>query len=61
MAEIEYQVDELLFRMNAISHQHVLPDKPYGYSEDSDGTHGMMEDGMSSTYSEVLTTVIVTS
>ncbi|XP_033639226.1 uncharacterized protein LOC117299811 [Asterias rubens] len=53
MAEIEYQVDELLFRMNAISNQHGLPEKPYGYFEDSDCTHGMMEDGMSSTCSEM--------
>ncbi|XP_038044344.1 polycystic kidney disease protein 1-like 1 isoform X2 [Patiria miniata] len=53
MAEIEYQVDELLFRMSAITHQHGLPEKTYGYFEDSDGTHNMMEDGMSSTCSEL--------
>ncbi|XP_022082101.1 polycystic kidney disease protein 1-like 1 [Acanthaster planci] len=53
MAEIEYQVDELLFRMNAITHQHGLPAKPYGYFEDSDGIHNMMEDGISSSCSEL--------
>ncbi|XP_033108148.1 polycystic kidney disease 1-related protein-like isoform X2 [Anneissia japonica] len=44
MAEIEYQVDELLFRMSALTHQHGLPDKHFGYYGDSDNG---MEDNLS--------------
>ncbi|XP_070567047.1 polycystin-1-related protein-like [Ptychodera flava] len=53
LAEFEYQVDELEFRINAISHQHGLPEKPFNYFDDSDGTFGIGDDGISSTGSEV--------
>ena len=55
MAEIEYQVDELLFRMNALSGTSGLPEKPHGYLTDSDTTHGDHggDDGISSGGSEV--------
>lgn len=54
MAEIEYQVDELLFRMNAITGTHGLPDKGPCYFTDSDCTYGVGDDGISSGGSEVL-------
>ena len=55
MAEIEYQVDELLFRMNAMSHEHSMPEKWNGYSDDSDGTNGLNEDAISYASSDVST------
>jgi hypothetical protein len=53
MAEIEYQVDELLFRMNALTGSHGLPEKPPCYLTDSDCTYGGGDDGISSAGSEV--------
>ncbi|XP_053373889.1 polycystic kidney disease 1 like 1-like isoform X2 [Mercenaria mercenaria] len=52
MAEIEYQVDELLFRMNALTGSHGLPEKPPCYLTDSDCTYGGGDDGISSAGSE---------
>ncbi|XP_052246841.1 polycystic kidney disease 1 like 1-like [Dreissena polymorpha] len=52
MAEIEYQVDELLFRMNALTGSHGLPEKPPCYLTDSDCTYGAGDDGISSGGSE---------
>ncbi|XP_052802584.1 uncharacterized protein LOC128232845 isoform X2 [Mya arenaria] len=52
MAEIEYQVDELLFRMNALTGSHGLPEKPPCYLTDSDCTYGGGDDGISSGGSE---------
>nr|XP_054767101.1 uncharacterized protein LOC129274291 [Lytechinus pictus] len=52
MAEIQYQVDELVFRMNAILHQNGLPDKPIDYLDDSDATQNYHDDGISSYPSE---------
>ncbi|XP_071488265.1 polycystin-1-like protein 1 [Diadema antillarum] len=52
MAEIQYQVDELAFRMNAILHQNGLPDKPIDYLDDSDATQNYHDDGISSYPSE---------
>ncbi|KAL4222250.1 Polycystic kidney disease [Mactra antiquata] len=52
MAEIEYQVDELLFRMNALTGSHGLPEKPTCYLTDSDCTYGGGDDGISSAGSE---------
>lgn len=49
MAEIEYQVDELLFRMNNLAGSSSLPEKPQGYLTDStDASHGAGDDGISS-------------
>lgn len=53
MAEIEYQVDELLFRMNALTGSHGLPEKPACYLTDSDSMYGGGDDGISSGGSEV--------
>ncbi|XP_021343133.1 uncharacterized protein LOC110443309 isoform X2 [Mizuhopecten yessoensis] len=53
MVEIEYQVDELYFRINALSGLHSLPEKPTGYLTDSDGTYGVGDDGISSGGSEM--------
>ena len=53
MAEIEYQVDEMLFKMNALAGTSNLPEKPPIYFTDSDGTYGLGEDAIS-TGSEVL-------
>ena len=53
MAEIEYQVDELFFRIAALSGSHGLPEKPTNYFTDSDGTYGAGDDGISSGGSEV--------
>ena len=53
MAEIEYQVEELLFKMNAIAGTHGLPEKPPLYTTDSDGTYGIGEDGLSTGGSDV--------
>ncbi|XP_077978738.1 polycystin-1-like protein 1 [Glandiceps talaboti] len=53
MAEFEYQVDELEFRINAISHQHGMPEKLFNYYDDSDGTFGVGDDGISSSGSEM--------
>lgn len=36
MAEVEYQVDEMLFKMNALSGTSGLPEKPPLYPTDSD-------------------------
>ena len=58
MAEIEYQVDELLFRMNALSGSHGLPEKPACYLTDSDCTYGAGDDGISSGGSEVIATLV---
>lgn len=59
MAEIEYQVDELLFRMNAISGSSNLPEKPPCYFIDSDVTYGVGDDGISSGESSEVHTVHV--
>jgi len=40
MAEIQYQVDEMLFKMNALSRQSNLPEKPRQYFTDSETTYG---------------------
>lgn len=53
MAEIEYQVDELFYRIAALSGSHTLPEKPTNYFTDSDGTYGAGDDGISSAGSEV--------
>ena len=53
LAEIEYQVEELLFRMNALTGTHSLPEKPPCYLTDSDCTYGGGDDGISSGGSEV--------
>ena len=59
MKEIEYQVDELLFKMNAMSHEHSMPEKVHGYLGDSDGTQGMMEDSISCASSDVSFILVV--
>ena len=38
MAEIEYQVDEMLFKMNALAGTANLPEKPANYFTDSSDT-----------------------
>lgn len=38
MAEIQYQVDEMLFKMNALAGTSNLPEKPAMYFTDSDTT-----------------------
>ncbi|XP_067649227.1 polycystin-1-like protein 1 isoform X2 [Haliotis asinina] len=49
MAEIEYQVDELLFRMNNLAGSSSLPEKPQGYLTDStDASNEAGDDGISS-------------
>nr|XP_034308513.1 polycystic kidney disease 1-related protein-like [Crassostrea gigas] len=53
MAEIEYQVDELFYRIAALSGSHTLPEKPTNYFTDSDGTYGAGDDGISKAGSEV--------
>ncbi len=55
MAEIEYQVDEMLFKMNALAGTSNLPEKAPMYYTDSDTIYGVTgEDGSaSSTASEV--------
>jgi len=58
MAEIQYQVDEMLFKMNALSGLSSLPEKPAMYFTDSDtacGAAGLTgaDDGLSSGGSEV--------
>ena len=53
MAEVEYQVDELFFRINTLTGSHGLPEKPTSYFTDSDGTYGLGDDGISSGGSEV--------
>ena len=53
MAEIEYQVDEMLFKMNALAGTSNLPEKPVVYFTDSDATYGPGDDSMSSGGSEV--------
>ena len=55
MAEIQYQVDEMLFKMNSLAGTSNLPEKPSVYFTDSDTNCGGVggEDG-SSTRSEVL-------
>jgi polycystin 1L1 len=48
MAEIEYQVDEMLFKMNALAGTSNLPEKPPIYFTDSDCTYnGNGDDGIS--------------
>jgi hypothetical protein len=52
MAEIEYQVEEMLFKMNTLAGTCGLPDKPLMYYTDSDCTYGPSgsgEDAISST------------
>ncbi|XP_052094392.1 polycystic kidney disease protein 1-like 1 isoform X3 [Mytilus californianus] len=53
MAEVEYQVDELFFRINTLTGSHGLPEKPTSYFTDSDETYGLGDDGISSGGSEV--------
>ena len=57
MAEIQYQVDEMLFKMNALSGLSNLPEKPPMYFTDSDTACGGgftgADDGLSSGGSEV--------
>ena len=57
MAEIQYQVDEMLFKMNALSGLSSLPEKPPMYFTDSDTACGGGfpggDDGLSSGGSEV--------
>lgn len=57
MAEIQYQVDEMLFKMNALSGLSSLPEKPPMYFTDSDTACGAgftaADDGLSSGGSEV--------
>jgi len=57
MAEIQYQVDEMLFKMNALSGLSNLPEKPAMYFTDSDTACGPgfagADDGLSSGGSEV--------
>ncbi|XP_061185531.1 polycystin-1-like protein 1 [Saccostrea echinata] len=53
MAEVEYQVDELFFRISGLSGSHGLPEKPNNYFTDSDGTYTAGDDGISSGGSEV--------
>ena len=48
MAEIEYQVDEMLFKMNALTGTSNLPEKPPVYFTDSDTTYAYGEDAISS-------------
>jgi len=49
MAEIQYQVDEMLFKMNALAGTSNLPEKPTIYFTDSDTTCvGVAEDLSSS-------------
>lgn len=52
MAELAYQVDEMLFKMNALIGGCGLPEKPPQDFTDSDTTYGMGED-VSSSGSEV--------
>jgi len=54
MAEIQYQVDEMLFKMNALSGTSNLPEKPPMYSDTvcGGGLSGA-DDGLSSGESEV--------
>ena len=53
LAEFEYQVEELLFRMNALAGTTNLPEKPTGYLTDSDQSQAIGDDGISSGGSEV--------
>ena len=53
LAEFEYQVEELLFRMNALAGTTNLPEKPTGYLTDSDQSQAVGDDGISSGGSEV--------
>ena len=52
MAELEYQVEEMLFKMNALAGTSGLPEKPPLYLTDSDCTYTGGED-ISSGGSEV--------
>lgn len=52
LAEFEYQVEELLFRMNALTGTTNLPEKPTGYLTDSDQSQAVGDDGISSGGSE---------
>ncbi|KAL8570217.1 hypothetical protein ACOMHN_029917 [Nucella lapillus] len=52
LAEFEYQVEELLFRMNALAGTTNLPEKPAGYLTDSDQSQAIGDDGISSGGSE---------
>ena len=57
LAEIQFQVDEMLFKMNSLAGVSNLPEKPLMYFTDSDTTCGGpgvgAEDGISSGESEV--------
>lgn len=46
MAEIEYQVEEMLYKMNALAGTSNLPEKPPIYYTDSDtASYGAMGEG----------------
>lgn len=53
MAEIEYQVEEMLFKMNALAGTSGLPDKPNQYFTDSDCTYASPGEDAVSSGSEV--------
>ena len=53
MAEIEYQVEEMLFKMNALAGTSGLPDKPSQYFTDSDCTYPSPGEDAVSSGSEV--------
>ena len=53
MAEVRYQVDEMLFKMTALSRGSNLPDKPIMYYTDTD-SYGMGAGDTIYTDSEVL-------
>ena len=57
LAEIQFQVDEMLFKMNSLAGAINLPEKPLMYFTDSDTTCGGQgvpaDDGVSSGGSEV--------
>jgi len=47
MAEVEYQVEEMLYKMNALAGTSNLPEKPPVYYTDSDtgASYGVMGEG----------------
>ena len=53
IGEIEYQMEEMLFKMNALAGTSNLPEKPPMYFTDSDATYPYGEDGASSGSSEL--------
>ena len=58
MAEINYQVDEMLFKMNALAGTSSLPEKPPMYFTDSDNSYGQGGDGSSNEVSSILLNVL---